>query len=106
MVPGIITFNDAKRNLKRINATIFKIEEIIVFDERIKTAQRIGTLWGDTMLCIGVDMGSWSFSGWKSDPCVAEGREPYIKFLKKIGREALSHLYSNQGEECLTNYSL
>ena len=46
-----------------------------MFDERIKTAQRI--VWGDTMLCIGVDMGSWSFSGWKSDPCVAEGREPY-----------------------------
>ena len=65
-----------KRNLKRINVTIFKIEEIIVFDERIKIAQRRGTL-GRTMLCMGVDMGSWSFSGWKSDSCVAEGREPH-----------------------------
>lgn len=46
------------RTLGRINLTIFKIEETIIYNERIKIAQRTETLWGESMMDTGVEIGS------------------------------------------------
>lgn len=46
------------RTLGRINLTVFKIEETIIYNERIKIAQRTGILWGESKMEISVEIGS------------------------------------------------
>lgn len=59
-MPGTMTNMQTIRNSRIINPTIFKIEDTIILNKRIKMAQRIKTLWEDSMLYTGIE---WSVSG-------------------------------------------
>lgn len=58
-MPGTTMTNTQKvRTLGRINLTLFKIEETTIYNERIKTARRIATPWGESMTDLSVEIGN------------------------------------------------
>lgn len=82
-MPGTMTNMQTIRNPRRINPTIFKIEETIILNKKIKIAQRIKTLRGDSMLYTGTEWAVSAFVGGSKSHVLEKG-EGHTTVMKKI----------------------